>query len=33
MHNFYTTSDVIDDNSSSQPIAVAESGLAAQSAN
>jgi len=33
IHNFYTASDVINDNSSSQPIAVAESGLAAQSTN
>jgi len=33
MHKFYTASDVINDNSSSQPIAVSESGLSAQSAN
>jgi len=28
-HNFYTASDVINDNSSSQPTAASESGLAA----
>jgi len=35
IHNFYrpTASDVINDNSSSQPIAVSESWLAAQSVN
>jgi len=33
IHNFYTASDVINDNSSSQPIAASGSGLAAQSVN
>jgi len=33
IHNFYTASDVINDNSSSQPTVVSESGLDAWSAN
>jgi len=33
IHNFYTASDVINDNSNSQPITASGSGLAAQSAN
>jgi len=33
IHNHFYTTDVINDNSSSQPIAASESGLAAQSAS
>jgi len=33
IHNHFYTTDVINDNSSSQPIAAKESGLAAQSAS